>query len=362
MTFRLFREDEIPPGMVRVAAGSAEFGAGDSVALDGFWIDTYEVTNRQYKAFVDAGGYREDRFWADGDRSRRLRRHHRSPRPGRMGARRLPGGRRRPAGRRRQLVRGVGVRRVGGQEPADRLPLAARSAAEHLQRDPVVEQLRHQGARPRRHLRGNRTQRHVRHGRQRPRVVHQPQPRHALHPGRRVVGARLPLPQHRFGRSLRPTADQRLPLHADRRIAAGCLVGRDRAHGRRPPGGHRDRRRGLCPRAAELRLRRPRPRCEGRVDRRRSGVLAPRGRLGSRGIRRRAAADPPVPAQERRTAVSGGRLLPALERSLPHQQCEPQLSVRVLHPQERACPGLSDLPEHLRSPGRTSTAPTTNGT
>jgi formylglycine-generating enzyme required for sulfatase activity len=66
LTFRLFREDEIPPGMVRVAAGRAAFGSGDSVALDGFWIDTYEVTNREYKAFVDAGGYREDRFWVEG--------------------------------------------------------------------------------------------------------------------------------------------------------------------------------------------------------------------------------------------------------------------------------------------------------
>jgi serine/threonine protein kinase/formylglycine-generating enzyme required for sulfatase activity len=70
MTFRLFREDEIPPGMVWVAAGRTAFGAGDSVALDGFWIDTYEVTNREFKVFADAGGYREDRFWpAEVDRS-----------------------------------------------------------------------------------------------------------------------------------------------------------------------------------------------------------------------------------------------------------------------------------------------------
>ncbi len=65
MTFHLFRENEIPPGMVRVAAGSANFGDGDSVALESFWIDTYEVTNRDYKAFVDAGGYREDRLWPE---------------------------------------------------------------------------------------------------------------------------------------------------------------------------------------------------------------------------------------------------------------------------------------------------------
>jgi hypothetical protein len=70
LTFRLFREDQTPPGMVHVGAGSAEFGAGDPVALDDFWIDRYEVTNREYQTFVDAGGYRDDRFWtAGGDRS-----------------------------------------------------------------------------------------------------------------------------------------------------------------------------------------------------------------------------------------------------------------------------------------------------
>jgi formylglycine-generating enzyme required for sulfatase activity len=69
-TFRLFRKDEIPPGMVFVQAGTAEFGAGEPVELDDFWIDTFEVTNREFKAFVDDGGYRDERFWAAGvDRS-----------------------------------------------------------------------------------------------------------------------------------------------------------------------------------------------------------------------------------------------------------------------------------------------------
>jgi hypothetical protein len=66
LKIRLFREDEMPAGMVWVPGGSAKFGGGDSVALEGFWIDKYEVTNREYKAFVDAGGYRDDRFWEDG--------------------------------------------------------------------------------------------------------------------------------------------------------------------------------------------------------------------------------------------------------------------------------------------------------
>lgn len=61
--FRLFAEEEIPPGMVYVPAGTASFGASEAARLDEFWIDRYEVTNREYKAFVDAGGYRTDRFW-----------------------------------------------------------------------------------------------------------------------------------------------------------------------------------------------------------------------------------------------------------------------------------------------------------
>ena len=43
----------------------AEETSLDAVELDDFWIDTYEVTNRQYKAFVDDGGYRDDRWWPE---------------------------------------------------------------------------------------------------------------------------------------------------------------------------------------------------------------------------------------------------------------------------------------------------------
>ena len=35
----------------------APFEIGD------FWIDRLEVTNREFKSFVDAGGYREPRYW-----------------------------------------------------------------------------------------------------------------------------------------------------------------------------------------------------------------------------------------------------------------------------------------------------------
>ncbi len=52
-----------PPDMVRVPGGRYAYRNARQVALDDFWLDRYEVTNRQYKAFVDQGGYREPRFW-----------------------------------------------------------------------------------------------------------------------------------------------------------------------------------------------------------------------------------------------------------------------------------------------------------
>jgi len=34
-----------------------------SIDLPGFWMDRYEITNGQFKAFVDAGGYRSPSYW-----------------------------------------------------------------------------------------------------------------------------------------------------------------------------------------------------------------------------------------------------------------------------------------------------------
>jgi dienelactone hydrolase len=48
----------LPPGMVRVPGSKTPAGQ-----LEDFFIDKYEVSNRQYKQFVDAGGYRERKYW-----------------------------------------------------------------------------------------------------------------------------------------------------------------------------------------------------------------------------------------------------------------------------------------------------------
>ena len=53
--YRLDAAGTVPPGMVRVVGGT----------LDDFWIDRLEVTNRQFKAFVDRGGYRRPELWRE---------------------------------------------------------------------------------------------------------------------------------------------------------------------------------------------------------------------------------------------------------------------------------------------------------
>jgi serine/threonine protein kinase/dienelactone hydrolase len=59
---RLHPPDQSPPRMVFVAGGPAAFRDAN-VAIPDFWIDTYEVTNREFKRFLDAGGYRRKEFW-----------------------------------------------------------------------------------------------------------------------------------------------------------------------------------------------------------------------------------------------------------------------------------------------------------
>jgi len=54
----LDEEGSAPPGMVRVQATETPIGT-----LSDFFIGRHEVTNQEYKAFVDAGGYRNREYW-----------------------------------------------------------------------------------------------------------------------------------------------------------------------------------------------------------------------------------------------------------------------------------------------------------
>jgi eukaryotic-like serine/threonine-protein kinase len=51
--------------MVYVPPGSFELDSKSMVAdLPAYWIDRYEVTNREFKQFVNRGGYSNSRFWS----------------------------------------------------------------------------------------------------------------------------------------------------------------------------------------------------------------------------------------------------------------------------------------------------------
>lgn len=62
--FHLHAPGEIPDGMVFVPPGPVRY-LGIDANLPGFWIDRHEVTNRQYKRFVDDGGYDRAEFWPE---------------------------------------------------------------------------------------------------------------------------------------------------------------------------------------------------------------------------------------------------------------------------------------------------------
>jgi len=65
LAVRLLPEDAVPDGTVPVPAGSVDLGGVGAVPVDAFFIDRYEVTNRQFKAFVDAGGYLDRTYWRE---------------------------------------------------------------------------------------------------------------------------------------------------------------------------------------------------------------------------------------------------------------------------------------------------------
>ncbi len=66
LEFPLTRIEDAPEGMVHVyEPGSVSVGREAPVAIEPFWIDKYEVTNRKYKQFLDAGGYRDSAFWKE---------------------------------------------------------------------------------------------------------------------------------------------------------------------------------------------------------------------------------------------------------------------------------------------------------
>jgi formylglycine-generating enzyme required for sulfatase activity len=70
VTFTLWQAEDAAEGMLRIPGGDVqlpEFMLGDQapVELPPFWLGRHEVTNREFQAFVDAGGYRDPALWRE---------------------------------------------------------------------------------------------------------------------------------------------------------------------------------------------------------------------------------------------------------------------------------------------------------
>ncbi|MDP2321955.1 MAG: protein kinase [Acidobacteriota bacterium] len=70
--FKLVAKGQAPAGMVRIVSGAEPFqlfipGLDHLPAVDlpDYWIDQREVTNREFKRFVDDGGYRRAELWTE---------------------------------------------------------------------------------------------------------------------------------------------------------------------------------------------------------------------------------------------------------------------------------------------------------
>jgi predicted Ser/Thr protein kinase len=66
----LDRKGSVPDGMVKVPGGTlriniSAFGLIGPFSLQDYFIDRYEVTNREFKRFVDRGGYRSRESWKE---------------------------------------------------------------------------------------------------------------------------------------------------------------------------------------------------------------------------------------------------------------------------------------------------------
>jgi eukaryotic-like serine/threonine-protein kinase len=58
----LLPEEDAPPGMVFVP-GEPTSAWGIQADLGPYWLDRYEVTNREFRRFIEAGGYRNEDLW-----------------------------------------------------------------------------------------------------------------------------------------------------------------------------------------------------------------------------------------------------------------------------------------------------------
>ena len=65
INFRLDPQGSLPPGMVRIPGGRFQWGSTEAVEMPDFLMGRYEVTNREFKKFVENGGYKKPEYWKE---------------------------------------------------------------------------------------------------------------------------------------------------------------------------------------------------------------------------------------------------------------------------------------------------------
>ena len=64
-SLKLQAKGSTPTGMLPVPGGSSQLGQGPPLEVPAFLIGKYEVTNREFQKFVQAGGYQKQQYWTE---------------------------------------------------------------------------------------------------------------------------------------------------------------------------------------------------------------------------------------------------------------------------------------------------------
>jgi len=63
LSLELRKTDAVPEGMVWIPGQESDIYGQAPITVNGCWMDKYEVTNKEFKEFIDRGGYTKAEYW-----------------------------------------------------------------------------------------------------------------------------------------------------------------------------------------------------------------------------------------------------------------------------------------------------------
>jgi eukaryotic-like serine/threonine-protein kinase len=63
LSLELRKTDAVPEGMVWIPGQESDIYGQAPITVNGCWMDKYEVTNKEFKEFIDRGGYTKPEYW-----------------------------------------------------------------------------------------------------------------------------------------------------------------------------------------------------------------------------------------------------------------------------------------------------------